>query len=115
MHLVASVRPPVRLPVCLFALFPAAAVWRWIRFWLCIGYHRKLLQPPGVVFVKKHNRPSGPLMATRSWSTSTPTLKCPVHTIFGFAMNPPNNIIISTPQPICIFSTIINGKKLFNA
>ncbi len=27
------------------------------------------LEPPGVVLVKKHNRPSGPLMATGSWST----------------------------------------------
>ncbi len=27
------------------------------------------LEPPGVVLVKKHNRPCGPLMATGSWST----------------------------------------------
>ncbi len=27
------------------------------------------LEPPGVVLVKKHTRPCGPLMATGSWST----------------------------------------------
>ncbi len=34
-----------------------------------INGHPTFLEPPGVVLVKKHNRPSGPLMATGSWFT----------------------------------------------
>ena len=58
------------------------------------------LEPPGVVLVKKHNRPRGPLMATGSWSTprliedtvdqSGPKtwIKCEIYRKFIFVLCP---------------------------